>query len=114
MDVIEIRHEEATSEYAGKWNDILGGRPNFIPLKKGDIILRDLEIGGVMYKGLGKFIGVDYRNKEAVLAIFEAEKEGFKGEYHWVFTKDQRGIYAFYRSAKMLKTLKKEYPERFA
>lgn len=113
MEVIEIKHEEATQEFADGWNNILGWKLNWIPLKKGDVILRDVEIDGIIYKGVGQFKGFDYRNKDVVLSLFEEEKKNFKLEYHWLFTKDQRGIYAFYRSAKTLKTLRKEHPEKF-
>jgi len=114
MEVVEIEQEELTLEKAIDLTNLYTWNPKIGPFFLGELVLRDLNIDGVIYKTLGKFRHVDYTDKDQAFATLQEEKNQFKGEYHWLFTRNQKGVYAFYRSAKMLKTLKKEYPERFA
>ena len=114
MEVVEIQQEELTLEKAVNLTNLYAWNPKIGPFFPGELVLRDLDIDGVIYKTVGKHRHVDYTDKDQAFVTLQEEKSWFKGEYHWLFTRNQKGEYAFYRSAKMLKTLKKEHPERFA
>lgn len=115
MQVIEIENETFTKEFAEGWNNIALSMPwKYKTLvKEGDILYGDIEFDGITYKSSGNYKDIDPKNKESVLNTFEDHKKAFKHEYHWIFTVNQEGIYKFYRSAKILKTLQREHPNKF-
>jgi len=113
MKVIDIEHETFTKEHAEHVNRILGSRRRGDPVKEGDIIYRELNLDGVVYRRMGKYKEENHQSEESVRSFFKDHAKWFKREHHWILTKDQTGDYCYYRSAKQLNTLQKQYPERF-
>lgn len=115
MQVIDIENETFTKEFAEGWNNIALAMPwKYKTLaKEGDILYGDIELNGTTYKSVGQYKGVNPLDKNSVLTTLEDHKKAFKQEYHWILTRNQEGIYKFYRSAKILKTLHRERPDKF-
>ena len=110
MKVTNIVHPTYSKVQADSENRHFGNNAK----KEGDIFRSwSIEVDEIEYKPNLSDFGIDTKNREAVESTFEEIKGWYKREYDWLLTRDQEDVYAIYRSAKILKTLQREHPEKF-